>query len=57
MNEDFEEWEQKRIKQMDTEIKAMENAKIPEPEIQIRKKESRKRNKSKKRLSLMLKSK
>ena len=24
---------------MDTEIKAMENAKIPEPEIQIRKKE------------------
>ena len=24
VNEDFEEWEQKRIKQMDTEIKAMQ---------------------------------
>src|SRR6056300_164026 len=35
VNEDFEEWEQKRIKQMDTEIKAMENAKIPEPEIKV----------------------
>ena len=48
VNEDFEEWEQKRIKQMDTEIKAMENAKIPEPEIQIRKKEVEKEIKSKK---------
>ena len=45
---DFEEWEQKRIKQMDTEIKAMENAKIPEPEIQIRKKEVEKEIKQKK---------
>ena len=48
VNEDFEEWEQKRIKQMDTEIKAMENAKIPEPEIQIRKKEIEKEIKQKK---------
>ena len=48
VNEDFEEWEQKRIKQMNTEIKAMENAKIPEPEIQIRKKEVEKEIKQKK---------
>ena len=48
VNEDFEEWEQKRIKQMDTEIKAMENSKIPEPEIQIRKKEVEKEIKQKK---------
>jgi DNA-directed RNA polymerase subunit beta' len=48
VNEDFDEWEQKRIKQMDTEIKAMENAKIPEPEIQIRKKEVEKEIKQKK---------
>ena len=48
VNEDFEEWEQKRIKQMDTEIKAMENAKIPEPEIQIRKNEVEKEIKQKK---------
>ena len=48
VNEDFEDWEKKRIKQMDTEIKAMENAKIPEPEIQIRKKEVEKENKQKK---------
>ncbi len=48
VNEDFEEWEKKRIKQMDTEIKAMENAKIPEPEIQIRKKEVEKEIKQKK---------
>ena len=48
VNEDFEEWEQKRIKQMDTEIKAMVNAKISEPEIQIRKKEVEKEIKQKK---------
>ena len=48
VNEDFEEWEQKRIKQMDTEIKAMVNAKISEPEIQIRKKEIEKEIKQKK---------
>jgi len=48
VNEDFEEWEQKRIKQMETEVKAMENAKISEPEIQIRKKEVEKEIKSKK---------
>ena len=48
VNEDFDEWEQKRIKQMDTEIKAMENAKISEPEIQIRKKEVEKEIKQKK---------
>ena len=48
VNEDFDEWEQKRIKQMDTEIKAMVNAKIPEPEIQIRKKEVEKEIKQKK---------
>ena len=48
VNEDFAEWEHKRIKQMDTEIKAMENAKIPEPEIQIRKKEVEKEIKQKK---------
>jgi DNA-directed RNA polymerase subunit beta' len=48
VNEDFEEWEQKRIKQMDTEIKAMVNAKIAEPEIQIRKKEVEKEIKQKK---------
>ncbi|MDP6192498.1 MAG: aminotransferase class V-fold PLP-dependent enzyme, partial [Paracoccaceae bacterium] len=45
---DFEEWEQKRIKQMDTELKAMENAKISDPEIQIRKKEVEKEIKQKK---------
>ena len=48
VNEDFEDWEKKRIKQMDTEIKAMENAKIPEPEIQIRRKEVEKEIKQKK---------
>ncbi|MDA2969490.1 MAG: DNA-directed RNA polymerase subunit beta' [Actinomycetota bacterium] len=48
VNEDFDEWEQKRIKQMETEIKAMENAKISEPEIQIRKKEVEKEIKAKK---------
>ena len=48
VNEDFEEWEQKRLKQMDTEIKAMKNAKIPEPEIQIRQKEVEKEIKQKK---------
>ena len=48
VNEDFEEWEQKRIKQLETEVKAMENAKISEPEIQIRKKEVEKEIKSKK---------
>ena len=48
VNEDFEEWEQKRIKQMETEVKAMENAKISEPEIQIRKKEVEKEIKTKK---------
>ncbi len=48
VNEDFEEWEQKRVKQMDTEIKAMKNAKISEPEIQIRQKEVEKEIKQKK---------
>jgi len=48
VNEDFEEWELKRLKQMNTEVKAMENAKISEPEIQIRKKEIEKEIKQKK---------
>ena len=48
VNEDFDEWEQKRVKQMKTELKAMANAKIPEPEIQLRQKEVEKEIKSKK---------
>ncbi len=49
VNEDFEEWELKRLKQMNTEVKAMENAKISEPEIQFGKKEIEKEiNKTKK---------
>ena len=48
VNEDFDEWEQKRVKQMDTEIKAMESAKISDAEIQIRKKEVEKEIKQKK---------
>ena len=48
VEEDFEEWEKKRIKQMDVELKAMENAKVAKAEVQLRKKEIEKEIKQKK---------
>ena len=46
--EDHQEWEAKRIKQMNVELKAMENGKVPEAEVQLRKKEIEKEIKQKK---------
>ena len=51
VDEDHQEWESKRIKQMKLEIKAMENAKVPETEVQERKKEIEKEIKGKKKKS------
>ena len=48
VEEDFEEWEKKRIKQMDVELKAMENAKVAKADVQLRKKEIEKEIKQKK---------
>ena len=48
VEEEFTEWEVKRLKQMKVEIKAMENAKVPEAEIQLRTKEIEKEIKQKK---------
>jgi len=48
VEEDFDEWEKKRIKQMDVELKAMENAKVAKAEVQLRKKEIDKEIKQKK---------
>ena len=48
VEEDHQEWEAKRIKQMNVELKAMENGKVPEPEVQLRKKEIEKEIKQKK---------
>ena len=45
---EFTEWEVKRLKQMKVELKAMENAKVPEAEIQLRTKEIEKEIKQKK---------
>ncbi|MDA9737180.1 DNA-directed RNA polymerase subunit beta' [Acidimicrobiaceae bacterium] len=47
VEEEFTEWEAKRLKQMKVEIKAMENAKVPEAEIQLRTKEIEKEIKQK----------
>ena len=47
VEEEFTEWEVKRLKQMKVEIKAMENAKVPEAEIQLRTKEIEKEIKQK----------
>ncbi len=48
VEEEFSEWEVKRLKQMKVELKAMENAKVPEAEIQLRTKEIEKEIKQKK---------
>ena len=48
VEEDFEDWEKKRIKQMKIEIKAMEDGKVPEAEIKERNKEIEKEIKQKK---------
>ena len=48
VEEEFTEWEVKRLKQMKVELKAMENAKVPEDEIQLRTKEIEKEIKQKK---------
>ena len=48
VEEEFTEWEDKRLKQMKVELKAMENAKVPEAEIQLRTKEIEKEIKQKK---------
>ena len=48
VEEDHQEWEAKRIKQMNVELKAMENGKVPEAEVQLRKKEIVKEIKQKK---------
>ena len=48
VEEEFTEWEVKRLKQMKVEFKAMENAKVPEAEIQLRTKEIEKEIKQKK---------
>ena len=49
VDEDHQEWESKRIKQMKLEIKAMENGKVPEAEVQERKKDIEKEIKGKKK--------
>ncbi|RZP25754.1 MAG: DNA-directed RNA polymerase subunit beta', partial [Candidatus Actinomarinales bacterium] len=49
VNEEFEDWEKKRVKQMNTELKSMESSGIPKPEIQFRKKEIEKDIKDRKR--------
>ena len=51
VDEDHQEWESKRVKQMKLEIKAMENAKVPEAEVQERKKDIEKEIKGKKKKS------
>ena len=48
VEEEFTEWEVKRLKQMKVELKAMENSKVPEDEIQLRTKEIEKEIKQKK---------
>ena len=48
VEEDHQEWEAKRIKQMNVELKAMENGKVPEAEVQLRKKEIEKEIKQRK---------
>ena len=48
VEEEFTEWEVKRLKQMKVELKAMKNAKVPEAEIQLRTKEIEKEIKQKK---------
>ena len=48
VEEEFTEWEVKRLKQMKVELKAMEYAKVPEAEIQLRTKEIEKEIKQKK---------
>ncbi len=48
VEEEFTEWEFKRLKQMKVELKAMENAKVTEAEIQLRTKEIEKEIKQKK---------
>ena len=39
VNEDFGDWEKKRLKQMNIELKSMESSGVPKPEIELRKKE------------------
>ena len=51
VDEDHQEWESKRIKQMKLELKAMENGKVPEAEVQERKKDIEKEIKGKKKKS------
>ena len=49
VNEEFEDWEKKRVKQMNTELKSMESGGIGKPEIQFRKKEIEKEIKDRKK--------
>ena len=49
VNEDFADWEKKRIKQMNTELKSMESGGMPKPEVQFRKKEIEKEIKDRKK--------
>ena len=49
VNEDFTDWEKKRLKQMNTELKSMESSGVPKPEVQFRKKEIEKEIKDRKK--------
>ena len=49
VNEDFADWEKKRVKQMNTELKSMEAGGVPKPEVQFRKKEIEKEIKDRKK--------
>jgi len=49
VNEDFADWEKKRVKQMNTELKSMETGGVPKPEVQFRKKEIEKEIKDRKK--------
>ena len=49
VNEEFEDWEKKRVKQMKTELKSMESGGVGKPEIQFRQKEIEKEIKDRKK--------
>ena len=51
VNEEFEDWEKKRLKQMNTELKSMESGGVGKPEIQFRQKEVEKEIKDRKKKS------
>jgi len=49
VNEDFADWEKKRLKQMNTELKSMESSGVSEPDVQLRQKEIEKEVKDRKK--------